>query len=224
MQILKKTTRASTKNGGGVAGAALLFKSQMPPSVKQEGRETAGQAVRSSTLIEIFFLRKLKKWKECGSVPGLNDSCLSLFPGSTGEGRGYPLQYSWASLVTQMVKNRHAMWETWVQSQGWKDSLEKGSGVHSSILAWRIPRTKSTGSQRVGPDWATFTFTVPCGPFDSTVGYLILWLIPIAFSLCLHIATPAILYYLILISFIELEAPWWEKDNCLIHIFIFRNI
>ena len=55
-----------------------------------------------------------------------------------GEGIGYPLQYSWASLVPQLVKNPPAMWETWVQSLGWEDPLEKGKGTHFSILAWRI--------------------------------------------------------------------------------------
>ena len=66
---------------------------------------------------------------------------------------GYPLQYSWASLVAQLVKNPPAMWETWVQSLGWEDSLEKGTATHSSFLAWRIPQTiQSTGSQRVGHD------------------------------------------------------------------------
>ena len=48
-------------------------------------------------------------------------------------------QYSWASLVAQLVKNPPAMWETWVQSLGWEDPLEKGKATHSSILAWRIP-------------------------------------------------------------------------------------
>ena len=53
------------------------------------------------------------------------------------------------------------MWETWVQSLGWKDSLEKGMATHSSILAWRIPRTvQPMGSQRVGGTTATFTFNV----------------------------------------------------------------
>ena len=42
------------------------------------------------------------------------------------------------SLVAQLVKNLPAMRETWVQSLGWEDSLEKGKGTHSSILAWRI--------------------------------------------------------------------------------------
>ena len=66
-----------------------------------------------------------------GSIPGLGRS--------TGEGIGYPLQYSWASLVAQLVKNPPAMWETWVQPLGWEDLLEKGKATHSSILAWRIP-------------------------------------------------------------------------------------
>ena len=58
---------------------------------------------------------------------------------SPGEGIGYPLQYSWASLVAQMVKNPPAMWETWVQSLGWEDPLKEGMVTHSSILALRIP-------------------------------------------------------------------------------------
>ena len=52
---------------------------------------------------------------------------------------GYPLPYSWASLMAQMVKNPPAMWDTWVQSLSWKDPLEEGMATHSSILAWRIP-------------------------------------------------------------------------------------
>ena len=68
-----------------------------------------------------------------GSIPGLGRS--------TGEGLGYPVQYSWASLVAQLVKNLPAMWETWVLSLGWADHLEKGKAIHSNILAWRIPWT-----------------------------------------------------------------------------------
>ena len=53
-----------------------------------------------------------------------------------GEGIGYPLQYSWASLVAQLVKNLPAMWENWVQSLGWEDPLEKGKApTHLNILA-----------------------------------------------------------------------------------------
>ena len=79
-----------------------------------------------------------------------------MIPGSgrsPGERIGYPLQYSWASLVAQLVKNPPAMWETWVRSLGWEDPLEKGKATHSIILAWRIPWTiQSMGSQRVGHD------------------------------------------------------------------------
>ena len=54
---------------------------------------------------------------------------------------GYPLQYSWASLVAQLVKNLPAMQETWVRSLHWQDPLEKGSATHSSTLSWRIPQS-----------------------------------------------------------------------------------
>ena len=67
------------------------------------------------------------------SIPGLGRS--------PGEGRGYPLQYSWASLVAQLVKNPPAIRETWVQSLGWEDPLEEGMDTHSSILAWKIQWT-----------------------------------------------------------------------------------
>ena len=56
-----------------------------------------------------------------------------------GKGIGYPLQYSWVSLVAQMVKNLPGMQEIWVQSMIWEDPLEEGRATHTSILAWRIP-------------------------------------------------------------------------------------
>ena len=66
----------------------------------------------------------------------------------------------WASLVTQLVKNPPAMRETWVQSLGWEDPLEKGMATHSSILAWSFPGLYGPmGSQRVWHNWSTFTFT-----------------------------------------------------------------
>ena len=55
--------------------------------------------------------------------------------------RRHYFQYIWASLVAQMVKTLPAVRETWVQSLGWEDPLEKGKATHSSILAWRIPCT-----------------------------------------------------------------------------------
>ena len=72
-----------------------------------------------------------------GSIPGSGRS--------PGEGTGHPLQYSWASLLTQLVKNLPAVQETWVQSLGWEDPLEKGMATHSSILAWRITWTEDPG-------------------------------------------------------------------------------
>ena len=48
-------------------------------------------------------------------------------------------------LMAQMVKNMPAMWETQVQSLGWRDPLEKGMGTHSSIFTYRIPWTEELG-------------------------------------------------------------------------------
>ena len=60
---------------------------------------------------------------------------------SAGERVDYPLQYSWASRVAQLVKNLPAVQETWVWSLGWEDALEKITATHSSILTHRIPWT-----------------------------------------------------------------------------------
>ena len=69
--------------------------------------------------------------RDLGSIPGSGRSA--------GEGTGYPFQYSWASLVAQLVKNPPAVWDTWVRSLGWEDPLEKGKATCSSIPAWKIP-------------------------------------------------------------------------------------
>ena len=74
---------------------------------------------------------------DSGSIPGSGRSL--------GVGIGYPLQYSWASLVAQTVKNPPVMRETWVRSLRWEDPLEEGMVTHSSILAWRIPWTEEPG-------------------------------------------------------------------------------
>ena len=74
--------------------------------------------------------------------PATNAGDMGSIPGSGrshAEGNSHPLQYSWASLVPQLVKNLPAMWETWVRSLGWEDPLEKGKATHSSFMAWRIP-------------------------------------------------------------------------------------
>ena len=81
-------------------------------------------------------------WTFAGKVMSLLFNELSRF-----------VVYSWASLVAQLVRNPPAMWETWVRFLDWEDSLEKGTAIHSSILACRIPWTvQSMGSQRVGHD------------------------------------------------------------------------
>ena len=77
-----------------------------------------------------------------GSLAGKELACNagdpSLIPGLgrfPGEGISYPVQYSWASLVAQLVKNPPAMPETLVRFLSWEDPLEKGKATHSSILA-----------------------------------------------------------------------------------------
>ena len=72
------------------------------------------------------------------------DKCLEYWPSV------------WASVVAQRLKCLPAMQETWVQSLGWEDPLEKEMATHSSILAWRIPEMgepgglSSMGLHRVG--------------------------------------------------------------------------
>ena len=78
--------------------------------------------------------------QETRSIPGSGRS--------PGEVIGYPLQYSWASLVAQAVKNLLAMQETWVQSLDQEVPLKEGIATHSSILAWRISMDR-------GAWWAT---------------------------------------------------------------------
>ena len=103
------------------------------------------------TFIIIVSVVKIKfcQWirfpdSSVGKESACNAGDPGLIPGSgrsAGEGIDYPLQYSWASLVAQLVKKPPARWETWVQSLGWEDPLETGKAIHSSILAWRITWT-----------------------------------------------------------------------------------
>ena len=79
-----------------------------------------------------------------GNESACSAADLSLIPRlgrCPGEGIAYPLQYSWVSLVAQLVKDSPAVWETWVQLLGWEDPLKKGKATHSNIVAWRIPWT-----------------------------------------------------------------------------------
>ena len=80
------------------------------------------------------------------SSAGKESACNAGYPGliprsgsSPGEGTGYPFQYSWASLVAQMIKNPPAVRETWVQSLGWEDLLEEDLAIHSSVLPRESP-------------------------------------------------------------------------------------
>ena len=96
-------------------------------------------------------------------IPGFPDSSAgkestcnagdpSSIPGSErcpGEGIGYPVQYSWASLVAQLVKSLPTMQETWVQSLGWEDTLEKGKATHSHILAWIVTHDWEDNDQNI---------------------------------------------------------------------------
>ena len=99
-----------------------------------------------------------------GSSAGKESTCNAGVPGSipglgrsSGEGVGYPLQYSWTFLVAQLVNNPPPKWETGVPSLGWEDPLEKGTATYSSILAWRISPCGST--ELTGPSDFHFYFT-----------------------------------------------------------------
>ena len=124
--------------------------------IKSEKKGAKSLKIKNTSKICMGLPSQLS-WKEStfnagdpGSIPGSGRF--------SGEGIGYPLQYSWASLVAELVKKLPVMWETWVRSLGWQDPLEKGTATHSSILAWRIPwteepgRLQSMGSPRVGHD------------------------------------------------------------------------
>ena len=113
------------------------------PCERQMSRREVG--VRSVEKM-VKVIEDLRQPNQKVSPAGKESTCNagdpSMIPGSgrsPGKWISYPLQYSWASLMAQMVKNLPAMWETWVQSLGWENPLDKGMATHSSILAWRIP-------------------------------------------------------------------------------------
>ena len=109
------------------------------------------------TIIIIYILSC--KHSKRFHVLSISDSRLLLFP------QMFFSLFSWASLVAQLVKNQPAMWETWVQSLGWEDPLEKGMATHSSILAWRIPWTEEPGElQSMGSQksWTQLSMHTVC--------------------------------------------------------------
>ena len=132
--------------------------------------------------LSFFFLRFLEFFQNSSPVHPTNSQTLEL-----GE-KELPRKQSWSCnpgalqalsrklfgcflrVVVlpwwlRLVENLPAMWQTWVQSLGQEDPLENGMATQSSILAWRIPWTEEPGglqimgSQRVGHDWATNSFT-----------------------------------------------------------------
>ena len=100
-----------------------------------------------------------------GSSAGEESACSARDPGSilelgrsSGEGIGYSLQYSWASLVAQLVKNLLAMWETWIRSLDWEDTWRRAWQPAPVFLPEEFLRTEEPGRlqfkglQRVGLD------------------------------------------------------------------------
>ena len=114
--------------------------------------------------IEVFASRKKDTWGLPGGPAGKESACNAGNPGSIpglgrspGEVIGYPLQYSWASPVAQVVKNRPTMWETWVGKIRWR----RAGQPTPVFLPGESPWTEGPGgvqprgSQRVGHDGAT---------------------------------------------------------------------
>ena len=120
---------------------------------------------RSFSSAQVFFSLSFTLSNVCWSILKFTDSLLCHLHSAAGSiawmfhFRYYPFR---ASLVAHLVKNPPAMRETWLQSLGWEDPLEKGKAIYSSILAWRIPWTVWPYGRRVGHDWATFIFTFCC--------------------------------------------------------------
>ena len=109
-----------------------------------------------------------------------------------GESQGSNL----TSLVAQTVKHLSTMWETWVWSLGWEDSLEKEMATHSSVSCLENPmgrgawcRLLSMGSQRVGHDWATslhFLIYLSVRSISSNVSFKTCFLINFLFWWSVH--------------------------------------
>ena len=108
-------------------------------------------------------------WGFPDSLVGKESACNAgdpgLIPGSgrsTGEEIGCPLQYSWACLVAQLVKNLPAMWETWVQSLGWEDPLKRKrlptpvfrlGAFYELYSPWGCKESDTTKLLSLGRDW-----------------------------------------------------------------------
>ena len=106
--------------------------------VKRSHKNISSCLLTSTLSVLCFPHNSVGKVSACACTAG-DHGLISELGRSIGEGIGHPLQYSWASMVAQVVKNPPTIQETWIQSLGWEDPMEKGKAIHSSILAWRIP-------------------------------------------------------------------------------------
>ena len=103
----------------------------------------------------------MRFWVNSGSWWWTGRPGVLGFMGSQRVGHDWVTELNWTEPVAQMVKNPPAMQETWVQSLGQEDPLERRMATYSSILAWRIPWTEESGEpqsmglQRVWHDWVT---------------------------------------------------------------------
>ena len=112
-------------------------------SIRFQGRRDCVVVLRACLLHKVRVNMALWLGFSDGSA-GKQSTCNAGDPGSipgsgrsTGEGIAYPLQYSWASLVAQLVKTPPAMWKTWIGKIPWR----RERLPHSSVLTWRIPWT-----------------------------------------------------------------------------------
>ena len=97
---------------------------------RKDERQRIGQREQTCAYLGLLKKKILNPSSSAGKKSTHNARDPSSIPGSgrsPGEGIGYPLQCSWASLVAQLVKNPPAMRETWVWCLGWEDPLEKGT-------------------------------------------------------------------------------------------------
>ena len=97
--------------------------------------------------LSLFFFVLAGNWTDVFQIASSDKPYGNYGPNVTSSINSFAILFVfvlcvWASLTAQIVKNMPAMQETWVWSLGWEDPLEKGMATHSSILAWRIPRTE----------------------------------------------------------------------------------
>ena len=121
------------RSPGGGHGNPLQYSCLEDPMERGAWRMTVHGVKKSQTRLKRLSSSSGHTWPFPSSSAGKESTCNSGDPvsipesrRSAGEGKGYPLQCSWASLVAQLVKNLPAMQEIWVQSLGWEYPLEKG--------------------------------------------------------------------------------------------------